>query len=180
MTIGKQKKIGKSGALRMYKNIAITLLILFSMCLYVEVDSLYEAIEVQDETIEYIGNLYEQEKANVKVIIGEPDVYEVANKFYGVDINLLKAIEMHESARYTSDLFLENNNSWGAMCGDGYLAFDSHEQSVMELARTIKYYYLDLGLDTIDKMAVKYCPDDYVNWSNSVKEIYEEVNNMAN
>lgn len=159
-----------------YKNIAITILILVSICLCVEINSLYEAIEVQDETIEYME--YELKK-EPEVIIGEPDVYEIANRYYGVDTTLLRAIESHESAHYTSHIFISQNNSWGAMCSDGYLSFDSHEQSVMELARTIKYYYLDLGLDTIDKMAAKFCPDDAENWAKSVGELYEELGYMG-
>ncbi len=157
----------------------IIILILLCTCLGVETYFLNDALEVQEETIEYVNDLYESEKANIKTVVAEPNVYIVANKYYGVDMVLLQAIERHESSNYTSDLYKNNKNTWGAKNSDGsFKTFDSYDESTMELARCLKYGYIKYGLDTIEEIATVYCPDDVDEWVKDVKMLYEEISGI--
>ena len=160
----------------MYKNILITVLAVLCIAFAVETHFLYEAIEVQDETIDYVTDLYETEKESVKVIIGEPDNYQVAENLYSMDRYLIEAIERHESSNYQSDLYVKYNNSWGAKNSDGsFKSFDSAEQSVMELARCLRIYYFDKDLDELEEIASKFAPNNVKEWVEDVGKIYTEI-----
>lgn len=102
----------------------------------------------------------------------ESDVYEIASEVYDVDIYLLKAIETLETGHYTSDLYLEKNNTWGCVRDGEFTAFDSVDQSTMELARTLHTYYEDMSIEEISK---KFCPDNASEWSEVVSDIYKEL-----
>ncbi|WP_407453517.1 hypothetical protein [Methanobrevibacter sp.] len=112
--------------------------------------------------------VYEIENQNVK------SVYELAEEIYGIEKELIIAIEKLESAHYTSTLYKTHNNTWGAFDGKEYKYFDSHEQSTLELARCLKYYYLDEGIVTLTEIGKKYCPEDE-NWASKVNAIYMEL-----
>lgn len=112
--------------------------------------------------------VYEIENQDVK------SVYELAEEIYGVEAELLEAIERLETGNYTSDVYKAKNNTWGAFDGKEYKSFDSHEQSTLELARCLKLYYLDEGIVTLTEIGRKYCPSD-PNWSEKVNEIYMEL-----
>lgn len=103
------------------------------------------------------------------------DILQIAGDIYGIDPKLLEAIERLESGHYTSEKYKTLNNTWGAYDGVEYKSFESHEQSTMELARTLKWYYADEGLDTIELIGTKYCPDD-PEWASKVRDIYNELN----
>lgn len=99
--------------------------------------------------------------------------YDYAGSIYDIEPELLESIERFETGHYTSDIYKTLNNSWGAFDGIQYKSFDSHRQSTIELARTLRLNYFNEGLDTIEEIAAKYCPGDKDNWSESVRIIYE-------
>jgi hypothetical protein len=107
------------------------------------------------------------------------NVYEYCEETYGVDSNLIRSIEIHESGHYTSDLFLNKNNTWGAYRNGEWLEFESREESTKELARVLKEYYFDQGINTIELISNKYCPIDSDIWADSVSSIYKSLEGNA-
>lgn len=131
------------------------------------------------EVIEAKGQIVSLKSANANLVYeieNQPvkEIYQTAEKIYGVEAELLMAIEILESGHYTSDLYESHNNTWGAFDGNEYKYFDSHEQSTLELARCLKLYYLDEGIVTLTEIGRKYCPDDPY-WASKVNEIYLEL-----
>lgn len=134
------------------------------------------------ELTQEVSKLKDEVKAYQKAYINlstqreekeQKNIYEYAEKIYGVEAELLEAIERHETGNYTSDVYTENKNTWGAIDGTGYKVFDSYEQSTTELARALRFYYIDRGLDTIKKIATEFCPIDQEAWVDSVEQIYD-------
>lgn len=105
------------------------------------------------------------------------NVYDIAERIYNIDKDLLVAIERHETGNYTSDVYLIKNNTWGCIEGNVYRAFGSVEQSTLDLARCLRFYYYNYGLDTLEQIATQFCPNDVDNWVASIKQIYEEMKN---
>lgn len=103
------------------------------------------------------------------------DNYDYAEMLYGVDADLLEAIERLETGHFTSELYLTQNNTFGANSGGEFFTYDSHGQSTMELARTLRFNYLNKGLDTLNEIAIVFCPDDWENWALNVERLYYEV-----
>lgn len=134
--------------------------------LHCENESLMKEVDLYRTA--YIKQLKKQDVQELK------NVYQKAEEIYSVEAELLEAIERLETGNYTSDLYASKNNTWGAFDGYEYISFDSHEQSTVELARTLKFNYIDEGLQTIEEIGTKYCPTDE-NWAIKITQIYEEI-----
>lgn len=130
---------------------------------------LFEEVKAEnDELKERVEELENQPEPEI-------DILKYAGELYDIDPKLLEAIERLESGNYTSNIYLTKNNTWGAYdsLNGVYYTFDSHEQSTMELARTLRYNYFNKGLDTLEEIEPIYCPDG--NWAVQVREIYEQL-----
>lgn len=113
---------------------------------------------------------------NVRQAEKEPyDIYEIAELVYGVDPVMIQAIERLESNHYRSELFRKTNNTYGGNINGEYIHYDSREQSTLELARLLKFNYINKGLDTVEKIAEVYCPDTPEEWATQVSAIYGEI-----
>ena len=104
----------------------------------------------------------------------EKSIYTIAGELYNIEPELLQAIEILETGHYTSDLYKNKNNTWGAFDGNTYKYFDSPEQSTVELARTLRKYYLDKGLVTLTEIGKVFCPND-PEWPAKVNKIYLQL-----
>ena len=101
---------------------------------------------------------------------------------YGVDWRLAIAISKHETGNYTSYAFTSLNNVGGMMYWDGnkmsLKSYNSLENGIIAFISNLKNNYIDLGLDTIEKIQVKYAPiginDNGTNqyWVNGVYNYY--------
>lgn len=95
------------------------------------------------------------------------------------------AISKWETGNYTSKAFKEKNNVGGMMCQSGLINYNSLDEGIHAFVKNLKNNYFDIGLDTIDKIKPKYCPDNADNdpnnlnqyWANGVKKIYNELKN---
>lgn len=93
------------------------------------------------------------------------------------------AISRWETGNYTSSAFKNKNNVGGMMCKDGLINYNSLDEGIRAFVKNLKNNYFDIGLDTIDKIKTKYCPDNAKNdpnglnkhWLNGVKEIYNTL-----
>ena len=81
---------------------------------------------------------------------------------YGIDYKLAIAISKHETGNYTSYAFKSLNNVGGMMYWDGnkmsLKSYDNLENGIIAFISNLKNNYIDLGLDTIEKIQVKYAP----------------------
>lgn len=93
------------------------------------------------------------------------------------------AISRWETGNYTSSAFKNKNNVGGMMCSSGLINYNSLDEGIHAFVKNLKNNYFDIGLDTIDKIKPKYCPDNADNdpnglnkyWLNGVKEIYNTL-----
>lgn len=139
-------------------------------------------------TNENKGEINEVEKYIVKCELDEVSckIKEVADD-YKVDWKLAVAISKHETGNYTSVAFKEKNNVGGNF-GTEYgsyqlLTFNSLESGINFFVNNLKVKYIDLGLNTIEKIQSKYAPvgasndPDNLNsyWINGVYKYYNEL-----
>ena len=105
---------------------------------------------------------------------------------YGLDYKLAIAISKHETASYTSYAFKSLNNVGGMMYWNGSKMqlkyFENLNNGIDAFIKNLKFNYIDLGLDTIEKIQSKYAPiginDNGTNqyWVSGVSKYYEELN----
>jgi hypothetical protein len=102
---------------------------------------------------------------------------------YGVDWRLAIAISMHETGKYTSVAFNDNNNVGGNFRNGSLMVFEDLDKGIDFFISNLKTKYIDLGLDTIEEISVKYAPigaeDDPNNlnqyWVSGVTKYYKEL-----
>jgi len=122
------------------------------------------------------------------VLAGKESAFVAAGKQYGVDPALIAAIAMHESGRGSSALARNNKNIAGmtdytGKFSDGWMHYNTVEDSINDLARQISKYYIQKGLTTIEQIGAKYAPIGAGNdpnglnnhWVSGVKKFYNEV-----
>ena len=109
-------------------------------------------------------------------------IKEVAEN-YGVDWKLAVAISMHETGKYTSVAFNDNNNVGGNFRNGSLMVFEDLDKGIDFFISNLKTKYIDLGLDTIEEISVKYAPigaDNDPNnlnqyWVSGVTRYYKEL-----
>ena len=102
---------------------------------------------------------------------------------YGVDWRLAIAISMHETGKYTSVAFNDNNNVGGNFRSGSLMVFEDLDKGIDFFISNLKTKYIDLGLDTIEEISVKYAPigaDNDPNnlnqyWVSGVYKYYKEL-----
>lgn len=102
---------------------------------------------------------------------------------YGVDWKLAVAISMHETGKYTSVAFNDNNNVGGNFRNGSLMVFEDLDKGIDFFVNNLKTKYIDLGLDTIEEISVKYAPigaDNDPNnlnqyWVSGVTKYYKEL-----
>lgn len=91
---------------------------------------------------------------------------------YGVDWRLAVAISMHETGKYTSVAFNDNNNVgglWNGMKGEFY-SYDTLDNGIEAYISNLKYNYYDEGRTTIETIQPKYAPIGAKNDPNNKNE----------
>lgn len=102
---------------------------------------------------------------------------------YGVDWRLAVAISMHETGNYTSKAFNELNNVGGNFRNGSLMVFEDLDKGIDFFISNLKTKYIDLGLDTIEEISVKYAPIGAENdpnnlnqyWVSGVYKYYNEL-----
>ena len=102
---------------------------------------------------------------------------------YGVDWRLAVAISMHETGKYTSVAFNDNNNVGGNFRNGSLMVFEDLDKGIDFFISNLKTKYIDLGLDTIEEISVKYAPIGAENdpnnlnqyWVSGVYKYYKEL-----
>ena len=102
---------------------------------------------------------------------------------YDIDWRLAVAISMHETGKYTSVAFNDNNNVGGNFRNGSLMVFEDLDKGIDFFISNLKTKYIDLGLDTIEEISVKYAPigaDNDPNnlnqyWVSGVTKYYKEL-----
>ena len=103
---------------------------------------------------------------------------------YGVDWRLAVAISMHETGKYTSVAFNDNNNVGGNFRSGSLMVFEDLDKGIDFFVSNLKTKYIDLGLDTIEEISVKYAPIGAENDPNNLNQywvsgVYKYYNELA-
>ena len=93
------------------------------------------------------------------------------------------AISKWETGNYTSVAFKEKNNVGGMMCNNTLRVYDSLDEGIEAFINNLKNNYFDIGLDTLEKIKPKYCPDNADNdpkglnqyWLDGTNKMYNEL-----
>ena len=91
---------------------------------------------------------------------------------YGVDWRLAIAISMHETGKYTSVAFNDNNNVGGNFRNGSLMVFEDLDKGIDFFISNLKKNYIDLGLDTIEEISVKYAPIGAENDPNNLNQYW--------
>lgn len=105
------------------------------------------------------------------------EMFQIAAQVYDIDFKLLYAIAKHETGHFKSSLFINNNNPGGIKdfeSESGWASFDTEFEGIMEMARLIRKYYYDYGLDTVEKIGAKYCPGSDT-WARDVRILMGKI-----
>lgn len=90
-----------------------------------------------------------------------------------IDPYIAEAICRLETGHGTSRAFKELNNFGGMMGSKGLMSFTTKEEGLEAYIEMLEWYYED-GLDTIEKIASRYCPHNQEAWISSVQAVYNE------
>lgn len=159
------------------------------------VSNIVEKVETTEqveetETTEQVA-IVEQTNATCK-INNESACYIYNNAIaYGFDHNqalLVVAISRHETANWTSSLYVNSNNFGGLYNSSAkkFFSYETKEDGLNAMLRTLSKGYFEKGLTTIEDIGAKYCPvganDNGSNkyWVGSVTEIYNQYQALYN
>jgi hypothetical protein len=137
----------------------------------------------------YVHNATYAEKINKNlggVLKNKGETFCLAGQVYGVDPILGASIAKHETGNGTSKAIRNLNNVGGIMdTKTGKLRHFKNgvEESIFEMFRLLKYYYIDNGISTIEQIQKKYCPIGALNdpthlnknWKPAVKRNYQQI-----
>lgn len=94
---------------------------------------------------------------------------------YNLDHRLIPAIAMQES-NLCKKSRPESYNCWGfGIYGDKYHYFDSYEQAIETVTKTLANKYVAKGLETPDQIMKKYTPSSNGSWAFSVNYFMKEM-----
>lgn len=104
-------------------------------------------------------------------------IVEISDK-WGVDYRLLVAIAQQES-NLCKKIPAGSHNCWGyGIYGKKITSFDNYPQALETVAKTLKTKYLDLGLDTPEKIMAKYTPpsvDKGGPWARAIHQFLSDL-----
>lgn len=136
-------------------------------------------IQIKENQLVY-NELVEMISQNAKLNnLDESDprvLIKMACEIYDLDYTLVVSIARLETANFTSDIYLENNNVGGMRGEDGWAVYSSLIEGVNEYIINLKDNYINQGLTTPESIQPKYCPtkDGKINWAKQVRIIMLE------
>ena len=122
------------------------------------------------DIIEQNNKINNLDKTDPKVLI------KMACDRYDLDYRLAISIARLETANFTSDIYVQNNNVGGMRVREGqWNSYNSLIQGVNDFVICLKDNYINQGLTTPELIQPKYCPtSDGEHWLEQVKIIMKE------
>lgn len=166
---------------RLAKVTTIYLLVGLSTLNFVDIDKTQATKEVKETTkevaiVETKEEVIEQEELEevekVEQKIEEENICklsEIECKIYDEAINqglndeqayIILAISKHETGKWTSSLFINNNNLGGIYNSSArkFYTYETQDKGITAMVSLLKNGYFNKGLDTIEKIGARYCP----------------------
>ena len=103
------------------------------------------------------------------------DMFKVASAIYDIDYLLPYAIAIHETGWFKSSLYLNKNNPGGIKDGDGWRAYNSKFEGIVEMCAMLKKHYINKGLTTPELIGTRYCPDTASDWAFKVNQLMNDL-----
>ena len=148
------------------------------------IEKIVTNIEVEEV---YIIKEVVKEETKCSLGVYECAIYNQAME-YGLTEEQTKiaiAISKHETADYTSNIFVNKNNIGGLYNSNDntFYKFDTLEDGIKTFIGTLKKGYFDKGLNTIKDIQTKYAPLEAANdptnlnanWVSGVQRYYNEL-----
>lgn len=130
-----------------------------------------EKLEEDCKKAQKIKLFFTIKRGNAPLAEYADEFIEVANK-YELDYRLLPAIATIESGGGKHNF--RSYNAWGW----GDTGFNSFEEGIEVVAKGLKIGYINKGRDSVEEIALMYCPPNYKNWSRAVDQFMAEIENM--
>lgn len=132
-------------------------------------------IEVEDARAAIVANFLERYDSPLKPYSHFGAVFvDIADR-YGFDFRLLPAIAMQES-NLCKKIPADSYNCLGfGVHSRGTLAFENFEANFERAGRELKANYIEIGLDTPEKIMRKYTPGSNGSWADSVNQWMAEM-----
>jgi hypothetical protein len=104
-------------------------------------------------------------------------IIDISDK-YSLDYRLLVAIAQQES-NLCKKIPDNSYNCWGfGIYGDKVTRFGSYPEGLETVAKTLKFKYIDQGLDTPEEIMVRYTPPSLEkggSWAKGVNQFFSEM-----
>lgn len=143
----------------------------------VEAVETYAAVEKEEVNYHEIKKEVKEVQDTVKMkpltISDGKDIKEkikIACDIYGVPYDLAMGIARLETGHFKSNAFRNKNNIGGMMWKGKLMNFDTIDEGVDRYVKNLHKNYISCGLNTPEKMAKKYCPDDS-GWAKKVRSL---------
>lgn len=135
-----------------------------------EVVAVADTIKVQNIPVNFIVEEQKEEICNLDSTSCK--IVENAKKIgLNYEQTLISiAISKWETGNYTSNAFKNKNNVGGMMCSSGLITYNSLDEGINAFLTNLKKNYFDIGLDTLEKIKPKYCPDNAENDPNGLNQ----------
>jgi len=130
-----------------------------------------EKLNEDNQKAQKIETYFRVNRGNAPLADYAEKFVEVANK-YGLDYRLLPAIATVESSGGKNNFRKYNAWGWGSR------GFSSFEEGIEIVGKGLKNNYIEKGMDTVEEIAPIYCPPNYKNWTRSVNQFMEEIENI--
>lgn len=163
-----------SGSLRnggLFANIGANPKVAFA-ALPVASGTLRSQIKSGDARVLVVTNFFRKYKSNL--LLFADDVVSAADK-YGLDYRLIPAIAMQESGG-CKHAPTGSHNCWGfGIYGKKVTKFDSYEQAIDTVTKTLATKYKANGLETPEQIMTKYTPGSNGSWAISVNHFMNQL-----
>lgn len=140
-----------------------------------EVKGVETVLEAGDARAELVSSFLERHNSPLEPYDYYGQVFvDVADR-YGFDFRLLPAIAMQESNLCKAIPEGSYNCLGFGVHTRGTLGFPNFEANFERAAKELKAYYIDIGLDTPEKIQTKYTPSSNGSWAASVNQWMAEM-----
>ena len=130
------------------------------------------SIQQEDARVELVRQFFD--KYNSPLYPYAASVVRDADK-YDLDFRLIPAIAMQES-NLCKKMPIGSNNCWGfGIYGGKVLHFDTFEEGITTVTKTLATRYKEKGLDTPDEIMKMYTPGSNGSWAHGVNYFLDEI-----
>ena len=143
-----------------------------------ETDKVVELDQEEEKSLKSQKNAELESLEKVEELANKCTLDEVSCKIkeiadsYEVDWRVAVAISKHETGIYTSEAFNKLNNVGGNFRNGHLMNFSNLDEGIEFFVNNLKTKYIDLGLDTIEEISVKYAPIGAENDPNNLNQYW--------